>query len=448
MDIFAKDTIAAYATAATSGAVAVLRVSGGDSLRILKALTGRGAFEARHAYLVKIHDGKDILDTAVALYYQGPASYTGEDSFELSVHAGEYIKARLLELVFLLGARMAEAGEFTMRAYLNGKMDLAQAQGVADIIAAKNKSAHRAAFNILDGRLSERFKEIRAGLTELLAKIEVRIDDADDEMAPLPEVETREYIDGIIKKLEALSSTFGAGRLVKEGIKTAIVGVPNSGKSSLLNALLGFDRVIVSPVSGTTRDTVDASLRIKDFNLVLTDTAGIRADHADDAEAQGIERSRKAMNNADIIIFLADSDLDAKAQADILAQAQATGKKVLKVLNKTDLKSEGEISQNGEYDCLISCKSGAGIEALKDKIIEAIGLAKLGDDDILITSAAHYKALKDAERELNRAKARLKELELMAEHIRSAVLSLRRLIGEITPDDVLGEIFSKFCVGK
>ena len=181
---------------------------------------------------------------------------------------------------------------------------------------------------------------------------------------------------------------------------------------------------------------------------MLTDTAGIRADHADDAEAQGIERSRKAMNNADIIIFLADSDLDAKAQADILAQAQATGKKVLKVLNKTDLKSEGEISQSGEYDCLISCKSGAGIEALKDKIIEAIGLAKLGDDDILITSAAHYKALKDAERELNRAKARLKELELMAEHIRSAVLSLRRLIGEITPDDVLGEIFSKFCVGK
>lgn len=448
MDIFAKDTIAAYATASTGGAVALLRVSGGDSLRILKALTGRSVFEARHAYLVKIRDGKDVLDTALAIYYQAPASYTGEDGFELSIHAGEYIKARLLELVFLLGARMAEAGEFTMRAYLNGKMDLSQAQGVADIIAANNKSAHRAAFNILDGRLSERFKEIRASLTELLAKIEVRIDDADDEMPPLPEAETSAYIDGIIKKLEALSSTFGAGRLVKEGIKTAIVGVPNSGKSSLLNALLGFDRAIVSPRSGTTRDTVDASLRIKDFSLVLTDTAGIRSDHADDAEAQGIERSRKAMKSADIIIFLADSALDAKAQADILAQARATGKKVLKVLNKTDLKSEGEISQSGEYDCLISCKSGAGIEALKDKIIEAIGLAKLGEDDILITSAAHYKALKDAERELNSAKARLDELELMAEHIKSAVLSLRRLIGEITPDDVLGEIFSKFCVGK
>lgn len=447
MDIFAKDTVAAYATAASSGAVALLRVSGPDSLSVLKTLTGKSDFEPRRAYFVRVHDGKSVLDTAVAVYYQVPKSYTGEDSFELTVHAGEYIKARLLEIVFSLGARLAEPGEFTMRAYLNGKMDLAQAQGVADIIAAKNKSAHRAALNILDGRLSEKFKNIRAALTELLAKVEVRIDDADDEMQALSEGEIFPFLDGVINQIETLAATFSAGRLVKEGIKTAIVGVPNSGKSSLLNALLGFDRAIVSPVSGTTRDTVDAVLKINDFSLVLTDTAGIRADHSDAAEAEGIERSRKAMRSADIIIFLADLHADAAAQEEILKEALSTGKKVLKVLNKTDLPLAAE-AKAGEYDCFISCKTGAGLEDLKNKITSAIGLSALQEDDILITSAAHYKALKEASAELRFAKERFEELELMAEHIRRALLSLRRLIGEVTPDDVLGEIFSKFCVGK
>lgn len=447
MDIFAKDTVAAYATAASSGAVALLRVSGPASLSVLKSLTCREEFEPRRAYFVKVRDGKSVLDGAVAVYYQGPKSYTGEDSFELTVHAGEYIKARLLEIVFSLGARMAEPGEFTMRAYLNGKMDLAQAQGVADIIAAKNKSAHRAALNILDGRLSEKFKTIRAALTELLAKIEVRIDDADDEMPPLSKGEIFPFLDGVIGKTEALAGTFSAGRLVKDGIKTAIVGVPNSGKSSLLNALLGFDRAIVSPVSGTTRDTVDAALKINDFSLVLTDTAGIRAEHSDAAEAEGIERSRKAMRSADIIIFLADSDAEASAQKEILQEALSTGKKVLQVLNKADLPGRAE-AKTGEYDCVISCKTGAGLEELKNKITSAIGLSALQEDDILITSAAHYKALKEASAELASCKEQFEELELMAEHIRRALLSLRRLIGEVTPDDVLGEIFSKFCVGK
>ena len=446
MDIFAKDTIAAFATASSSGAVALLRVSGPKSLEVLKALTKRESFKPRYASLVKIYDGADLLDRAVAAFYEGPKSYTGEDSAEITVHAGEYIKARLLELAFIAGARMAEAGEFTMRAYLNGKMDLAQAQGVADIIAAKNKSAHRAAANILEGRLSEKFKNIRAALTELLAKVEVRIDDADDEMPPLDKTETFAALDGVISLTETLANTFSAGRLVKDGIKTAIVGVPNSGKSSLLNTLLGFDRAIVSPVSGTTRDTVDASLRIGDFALVLTDTAGIRQDHTDPAEAQGIERSRKAMAAADIIIFLADLAADKKAQDEILKEALSTGKKVLKVLNKSDLRGRAE--QAEVYDAVISCKTGEGIEELKNKIISAIGLSALQENDILITSAAHYKALKQAGSELAAAKEHLSDLELMAEHIRRALLSLRRLIGEVTPDDVLGEIFSKFCVGK
>ena len=446
MDIFAKDTIAAFATASSSGAVALLRISGPESLAVLKGLTHRKNFKERYAHSVKIYDGNNIIDTAVAVFYEGPKSYTGEDSAEITVHAGEYIKSRLMELVLSLDARLAEPGEFTMRAYLNGKMDLAQAQGVADIIAAKNKSAHRAALNILDGKLSEKFKNIRAALTELLAKIEVRIDDTDDEMPPLTPKEIFPALDDIINLTESLAATFSAGRLVKDGIKTAIVGVPNSGKSSLLNTLLGFDRAIVSPVSGTTRDTVDATLRIGDYDLVLTDTAGIRQDHTDQAEAQGIERSRKAMMQADIIIFLADSEADSTAQQSILKEALSTGKKVLKVLNKSDLQGRKEVA--ADYDMVISCKTQEGIEELKNKIIQSIGLSALQENDILITSAAHYKALKQAGDELVLAKEHLADLELMAEHIRRAVLSLKRLIGEITPDDVLGEIFSKFCVGK
>lgn len=446
MDIFAKDTIAAFATASSSGAVALLRISGPESLAVLKTLTNRQNFKPRYTHLVKIYDGENIIDTAVAVFYEGPKSYTGENCAEITVHAGEYIKARLLELVFAAGVRQAQAGEFTMRAYLNGKMDLMQAQGVADIIAAKNKSAHKAALNILDGRLSEKFKTIRAALRELLAKVEVRIDDTDDEMPPLEPKETFAALDKVINLTETLASTFSAGRLVKDGIKTAIVGVPNSGKSSLLNALLGFDRAIVSPVSGTTRDTVEANLTIGDFSLVLTDTAGIHLNHTDFAEAQGIERSRKAMETADIIIFLADSEAEQSAQEAILKEARSTGKKVLKVLNKSDLKGRRE--KAGGYDVVISCKTGEGIEELKNKIIQAIGLSALQEDDILITSAAHYKALKQAGGELSAAKGHLSDLELMAEHIRRAILSLKRLIGEITPDDILGEIFSKFCVGK
>lgn len=446
MDIFAKDTIAAFATASSSGAVALLRISGPESLTVLKTLTNRQNFKPRYAHLVKIYDGVNILDNAVAVFYEGPKSYTGQDCAEITVHAGEYIKARLLELVFAAGVRQAQAGEFTMRAYLNGKMDLMQAQGVADIIAAKNKSAHKAALNILDGRLSQKFKNIRAVLTELLAKVEVRIDDTDDEMSPLEPKETFCTLDGVINLTESLASTFSAGRLVKDGIKTAIVGVPNSGKSSLLNTLLGFDRAIVSPVSGTTRDTVDAALKIGDFALLLTDTAGIHTNCTDFAEAQGIERSRKAMSSADIIIFLGDSQADQAAQEAILKEALSTGKKVLKVLNKSDLQGRRENAEG--YDIVISCKTGEGIEELKTKIIQAIGLSALQEDDILITSAAHYEALKQAGKELSAAKEHISDLELMAEHIRRAVLSLKRLIGEITPDDILGEIFSKFCVGK
>ncbi len=446
MFLFNKDTIAAFATAPSSGAVALLRISGGEAEQILKLLTRRQNFTERRVSLVKIYDGQDILDSAVAVLYKNPKSYTGEDVVELTLHASPYIKSRILELLAINGVRPAKAGEFTMRAFLNGKMDLAQAQGVADIIASKNKAAHKAAMNSLDGKLSAKFKNIKQNLTELLAQIEVRIDDADEEMPALDQKYAQDILNSAINEAQALSSTFSSGRMVKEGIKTAIIGVPNSGKSSLLNALLGFDRAIVSPVSGTTRDTVEAPLEINGFNIILTDTAGIREHSLDPAEIEGMQRSRRAVENADIVIFVKDVNAkDAALQQSLYEEVSSSGKKVITALNKADTMPA---DFKAREEILISCKTGEGLDALKKEVIKVIGLGALQEDDILITSAVHYEALLKAARELKAAGLTLNDGELTAEHIRQALAALKELIGEVTPDDVLDIIFSKFCVGK
>ena len=436
-----NDTIAAFATSSASGAVALLRLSGEKSLEILKTLTRKQTFEPRKATLVNIYDEGAVLDKALALYFKAPNSYTGQDIVELSLHASPYIKTRVLQNCFKLGARQARAGEFTMRAYLNGKMDLAQAQGVADIIASKNKAAHKAAMNTLEGKLSEKLQMIKTDLMDLLAQVEVRLDDTDGEMQDLP----KEYIEQILSKakenIKKLTDTFSNGKFVKEGIKTAIIGVPNSGKSSLLNALLGFDRAIVSDQSGTTRDTLEAEISIDGFNLILTDTAGIREHALDAAEIEGMQRSRRAAQQAYIIIFvhaLEKTELEDK----LLNQIKETGKKIIEVYNKADL-FKGEEKKNA-----ISCKTGQGLEDLKKEIIKTIGLADLNQDEVIITSALHYQALKKASEELDLALEKSTELDLMAAHLRWALESLKELIGIFTPDDILDIIFSKFCVGK
>ena len=435
-----NDTIAAFATSSASGAVAVLRLSGEKSLEILQSLTNKKNFEPRKATLVNIYDEGTILDKALALYFKAPNSYTGQDIAEISLHASPYIKTRILQNCFKLGARQARAGEFTMRAYLNGKMDLAQAQGVADIIASKNKAAHKAAMNTLDGKLSEKLQEIKTDLMDLLAQIEVRLDDTDGEMQDLP----KDYIEQILSKAQKnitkLTDTFSNGKFVKEGIKTAIIGVPNSGKSSLLNALLGFDRAIVSEQSGTTRDTLEAEISIDGFNLILTDTAGIREHALDAAEIEGMHRSHKAAAQADIIIFvraLEKTELEEK----LFKEMQQTGKKIIEVYNKADLFKDKKKNA-------ISCKTGQGLDELKKEIIKTIGLADLNQDEVIITSALHYQALKKASEELNFALEKSAELDLMAAHLRWALESLKELIGIFTPEDVLDIIFSKFCVGK
>ncbi|MDR0646761.1 MAG: tRNA uridine-5-carboxymethylaminomethyl(34) synthesis GTPase MnmE [Elusimicrobiota bacterium] len=446
MDLFKNDTIFAFASAPSSGAVAMLRISGAASVEILSKITRKKLFEPRRATLVEIYDGKERLDKAVAVVYRAPKSYTGEDIVEISLHAGHYIKGRVLEILSELGIRPAKAGEFTMRAFFNGKIDLAQAQGVADIIASKNKAAHKAAMNSLDGGLSGEFKNIKNSLRELLAQIEVRIDDGDGELAPLNKEFSLNQIKNIIEKIKKLTGTFCAGKAIKDGVRVAIVGIPNGGKSSLLNALLGYDRAIVSPVGGTTRDTVEANFEINGVDIILTDTAGIREHSLDPAEKEGMLRSRRAVQNSDIVIFVKDgsSGINQK-QEELFNEIKKEGKNTICVINKSDLLPE---SYNPQGSLLISCVNGSGIEKLKNKIIEVSAVGALQEDGMLITSALHYDALLKASRELELATAKLADLELAAEHIRSALQSMQSIIGETTADDILDIIFSKFCIGK
>lgn len=436
------DTIAAFATS-NGGAVAVLRLSGTLTYQILNKLTKK-EFTPRQATLATIYDGENILDKALVTYFKAPKSYTGEDVAEISLHAGPYIKSRILELCLALGARSARPGEFSQRAFLNGKMDLVEAQGVLDIIAAKNKAAHKAAVNSLEGRLSDRFKQIRQNLTDILAQVEVRIDDTDGEMQPLPEKETKNALLQVAKETQNLADTFSSGRLIKEGIKVALCGVTNAGKSSLLNKLLGYNRAIVSSQAGTTRDTVEAPLSLLGFDLVLVDTAGIRKTTADEAEIEGINRSRQAIEQADITIFVRDLTLQDKAEENkFFDEVKQNAKNLITVFNKAD-----KTGCEGKDGIVISAKTGQGLENLEKEIIKTLNLGDISGQEIIITSAAHYKALLAAALELAKSAEKLADLELCAEHLRTALKELKELIGEVTSEDVLDTIFSKFCVGK
>ncbi len=439
-----QDTIAAFATSNIGGAVAILRISGSKTFQILTQLTHKSNFTPRQITLVTVYDGNDILDKALVTVFKAPKSYTGEDLIELSLHAGPYIKSRILELCLTLGARLAGPGEFSQRAFLNGKMDLVEAQGVLDIISAKNKAAHKAAVNSLEGHLSGRFKQIRQNLTDILAQVEVRIDDTDGEMQPLPQEETKNTLLKVAKEAKNLADTFSSGRLVKEGIKVALCGLTNAGKSSLLNKLLGYNRAIVSNKAGTTRDTVEAPLSLLGFDLVLVDTAGIRQTTSDDIEIEGINRSRQAIEQADITIFVRDLTLQDKTEENkLFDEVKQNAKNLITVFNKAD-KTDYRVKDS----IIISAKTGQGLENLEKEIIKTLNLGDISGQEVLITSAAHYKALLAAALELESAAEKLTDLELCAEHLRTALKELKELIGEVSSEDVLDAIFSKFCVGK
>lgn len=448
-----QTTICALATGA-GGAVAVVRLSGPLALELLTRVThAQRSFTPRYQTLCTIYDGNEVLDKALVTYFQAPHSFTGEDVVEFALHASAYIKGRLLEILCEMGAVPARRGEFSQRAFFNGKMDLLEAQGLCDLIASGNKAAHRLAMNSLDGRLTQQVDNIKQILTSLLAQIEVRLDDVDEEMTPLPGQFIEEELRKAIGAVSRLTDTFSVGKLIKEGLKVAIVGVPNSGKSSLLNALVGFSRAIVADACGTTRDTVEESLEINGQKVILTDTAGIREHALDPAEQEGMRRSKCAMEAADVILMVSDISQAASAEEEKLWQdVQAQQKRIIIVQNKSDkqVRKTGLDNSRNYPVIAVSCKTGDGLQNLKNELTREMENVS-GEGGIIISNLRHYEALLRGQTELESALLQLQQDaggEIYAEHIRLALRHLQDLVGQVTPDDVLDIIFAKFCMGK
>lgn len=446
-----NDTIAAQATPPGAGAIAVLRISGPGAFGTAAAfLSPRPKPAHRRAFVLSALDGGRLVDRVVAVFFKGPASYTGQDTVEISCHGSPYITRTLLNLAVKNGARVAAPGEFTLRAFLNGKLDLAQAEAVGDLIRSSSAGAHRAAITQAEGETSARVREIRAPLVALLAQLEARLDDSYEE---LPGLDLRAFgraAAAAEKRIAALAAGYEAGRGARDGLAVVIAGAPNSGKSSLLNALLGYDRALVSRAAGTTRDTLEAELEIDGFAVRFTDTAGLNARRPSPLERAGIRRARKALAAADLVLLVRDASVGGTASDRRAArEAAASGAAVLEVFNKADLPRRRAPAAGG---FLVSCRTGQGLERLRRALVARQKRTFSDGAQAAVTSARHFEALSGAAGELAAMRALLKEqapqLELAAERLRLALGRLALILGETAPEEVLADIFSRFCVGK
>ncbi|MDD5210148.1 MAG: tRNA uridine-5-carboxymethylaminomethyl(34) synthesis GTPase MnmE [Elusimicrobiales bacterium] len=451
-----SDTIAALATPPGAGALAIIRISGPAAFSTASSFLAPAQRDPEHsaARLLSVKNGPALVDRAVVVFFRAPASYTGDDTVEITCHGSPYIIRTILNLAVKSGARPAEPGEFTLRAFLNGKMDLAQAEAVGELIAAGSAGAHRAAITQAEGGLSAEVRGIRTALAGLLAEIEARLDDSYEE---IPALETRAFARRAAAargKTLSLAAGFGAGRGIRDGVKVVITGAPNSGKSSLLNALLGYDRAMVSRRAGTTRDTLEASLDIDGFSILFTDTAGLNARAASPLEREGIKRAEKAIALADTIVLVKDASVkespgDRRAERET-ARLALKGTRLLRVLNKADLLT-GK-SRRAPGCLLVSAKTGDGLPKFKAALVAEQKKVFRDGAQAVVTSARHFAALSGAAAELAGLEAVLKKnrppLELAAEHLRGALAALASLLGETTPEEVLGNIFKNFCVGK
>ena len=447
------DTIVAIATPIGVGAISVLRISGGDCFRIAdKIFQGKQPLSNSKTHTIHygkiINTGGDVVDDVLAFVFRGKNSYTGEDSIEISCHGNPLIAQKILEALLENGARIAESGEFTKRAFLNGRLDLAQAEAVAEVINARTEVSLRGARNQLDGLLSGRVTSLRDQITNASSLIELELDFAEEEIEFVELDSVRKMIMNIISEIENLLRTYRYGKVIRDGINVAIVGKPNVGKSSLLNLLLKDYRAIVSEIPGTTRDTIREEVAIDGVLFILTDTAGIRSSE-NVIEKEGIERSKKVISESDIVLFL--NDVNKGLDADLLSEISELISKdnILTVYNKVDLANG--INEVG--DCVyISVKHSHGIETLFAKMKEKVFGAKIySERGAVVTNIRHFTSLKNAKGYLESAIESIDKRmsgEFISVDLRNCAASLSEIIGEITADDVLNNIFQKFCIGK
>ncbi len=454
------DTITAIATAPGEAGVGIVRVSGPLAFTIAEQVFDChtiGALETHHIYYGRIVDptNREALDDALLLTFRSPHSYTGQDVIEFSCHGGSVTLRRVLALCLRQGARMAEAGEFTERAFLNGRLDLAQAEAVADIIKAQTDAQHRIAFRQREGSLSRSVAELSERLMSVLVRVEAVIDFSED-IGELDYEQTTAEVEIINESVEKLLATADQGRIIREGLKIAIIGKPNVGKSSLLNSLLGYERAIVTPVPGTTRDVVEDTISLGGVPVILADTAGVR-ETDDVVESVGVKRTQKSLAEADLALFIFAAP-DGLTDEDRQVWLELNGKPVIPVINKVDTIStlECNVLQDAAENFIgetlaISAMTGEGIEDLRQTIIERTIGSGLALESVSVTNTRHQEALRQTKESLDLALNSLQSNmtpDLVSIDLRGALDSLGLISGETVTEDLIERIFRDFCIGK
>ena len=448
----AIDTICARATASGIGAIAVIRISGPDAIAVISKCFSKPIADVSshtvHFGVFKTLDHVAIDEVLVTVFHHGK-SFTGEESIEISCHGSPYVQQQILDALISSGCRMGNPGEFTQRAFLNGKLDLSQAEAVADLIAAQSKKAHRIALNQLKGNLSSDLKILREELIGFASLIELELDFSEEDVEFADRTQLKELVPKVLITVKRLSGSFALGNALKNGVPVAIVGAPNTGKSTLLNQLLGEDRAIVSDEAGTTRDVIEETLNIEGILFRLIDTAGIRETNQN-IEAMGIERSQQKIKEASIVLCLADATDKANLSQTQSWSNELTNtypdKKIILLTNKSDL-----LQEDLNVGVVLSAKEGLGIDVLKAEMIKAV-LGEMDlENDTIIANARHHEALIKTAEALEKANSGLNDGttgDFIAMDIRQAMFHLGSITGDISTDDLLGSIFSKFCIGK
>lgn len=460
-----EETIVALATPNGAGAIAIIRVSGKDAWTIVDS-----CFESIHAqkkllnqrshtvHLGYVKKGKTTLDKALFTLFKGPNSYTGEDVVEISCHGSVFIQQQILQVLISKGIRLAEPGEFTMRAYLNAKMDLSQAEAVADLISANSAAAHQTAMQQMRGGFSADLQVLREQLIHFAAMLELELDFSEEDVEFANREELNKLLDHLETSLKYLADSFSLGHVIKEGIAVAIVGSPNVGKSTLLNALLNEERAIVSKIEGTTRDTIEDELVLDGINYRFIDTAGIRVTE-DEIESIGIKKTYEKIASSKVVLYLMDAECLSEKQSDYLKELEEIAEKypqqlLVPVLNKIDLLTKElpeKLSQLPHF-IGIAAKEKQGIESLKERLSSLVETGSLTNNQTIVTNTRHYEALVNALQYVKKTQEALQmdlSGDLLAMDIRQALQYLGEITGEIDVDiDILGTIFGKFCIGK
>jgi tRNA modification GTPase len=450
------DTIVALATPHGVGAIGVVRISGNKAIEIINALFPSKNLAQKSSHTIHVgllKDGEKVLDEVVLSLFKNPKSYTGEDVVEISCHGSPFIQEQVINAIVKHGARLAKPGEFTQRAFLKGKLDLTQAEAVADLIASNTEASRNTALHNIRGGFSNVLKELRDQLISFSALIELELDFSQEDVEFADRTQFYELIRKSKKTVVELLHSFQLGNVIKNGVSVAIVGKPNAGKSTLLNTLLNENRAIVSDIAGTTRDTIEEVININGILFRLIDTAGIR-ESKDVIEIIGVEKSLEKMKAADLVLYLFDVNEESRADVEsALLQVQASNKNFIAVGNKTDLTGEQAAQQkfSGDAVLFISAKSQLHIDLLKQRMVDKVVQGAVQTESTIVTNARHFQALQEVNQSIDDISAGLDNQisgDLLSLDIRRCLHYLGEITGEITNEDRLDYIFSKFCIGK